>query len=85
MKRRLRGCSNSYEFYKKVLNDLIDIHEDSNRQGNVKRQYNSLQQGIMSFIKFYVDFIRLKHVIEKNKNNMIRHLRLKIREGLRKN
>ena len=39
----------------------------------------------MSFIKFYVDFIRLKHVIEKNKNNMIRHLRLKIREDLRKN
>ena len=39
----------------------------------------------MSFMKFYVDFIRLKHVIEKDKNNMIRHLRLKIREGLRKN
>ena len=39
----------------------------------------------MSFIKFYVDFIRLEQVIEKNKNNIIRHLRLKIREGLRKN
>ena len=39
----------------------------------------------MLFIKFYVDFIRLEQVIEKNKNNMIRHLRLKIREGLRKN
>ena len=39
----------------------------------------------MSFIKFYVDFIRLEQVIEKNKNNMIRYLRLKIREGLRKN
>ena len=39
----------------------------------------------MLFIKFYVDFIRLEQVIEKNKNNMIRHLRLKIREGLRTN
>ena len=39
----------------------------------------------MSFIKFYVDFIRLEQAIEKNKNNIIRHLRLKIREGLRKN
>ena len=39
----------------------------------------------MSFMKFYVDFIRLKQVIEKNKNNMIRYLRLKIREDLRKN
>ena len=39
----------------------------------------------MSFIKFYVDFIRLKQVIKKNKNNMIRHFRLKIREDLRKN
>ena len=39
----------------------------------------------MSFIKFYVDFIRLEQVIEKNKNNIIRHLRLKIREDLRKN
>ena len=39
----------------------------------------------MSFIKFYADFIRLKYVIKKNKNNIIRHLRLKIREGLRKN
>ena len=36
-------------------------------------------------MKFYVDFIRLEQVIEKNKNNMIRHLRLKIREDLRKN
>ena len=39
----------------------------------------------MSFIKFYVDFIRLEQVIEKNKNNIIRHLRLKIREDFRKN
>ena len=36
-------------------------------------------------MKFYVDFIRLEQVIEKNKNNIIRHLRLKIREDLRKN
>ena len=36
-------------------------------------------------MKFYVDFIRLEQVIEKNKNNMIRHLRLKIRKNLRKN
>ena len=33
-------------------------------------------------MKFYVDFIRLNQVIDKNKDNMIRHLRLKIREGL---
>ena len=85
MKRRLKDYSNSYEFYKKVLNDLTDIHENSNRQDNAERQYNSLQQGIISFIKFYADFIRLEQVIEKNKNNMIRHLRLKIREDLRKN
>ena len=39
----------------------------------------------MSFIKFYVDFIRFDQIIEKNKNNIIRHLRLKIRENLRKN
>ena len=32
-------------------------------------------------MKFYVDFIRLEQVIEKNKNNIIRYLRLKIREG----
>ena len=36
-------------------------------------------------MEFYVDFIRLKHAIEKDKNNIIRHLRLKIREDLRKN
>ena len=85
MKRRLRDCSNLYEYYKKVLNDLIDIYENSDRQDNAKRQYDSLQQDIISFIKFYVDFIRLEQVIEKNKNNIIRHLRLKIRENLRKN
>ena len=39
----------------------------------------------MLFIKFYVDFIRFEQVIEKNKNNMIRYLRLKISEDLRKN
>ena len=39
----------------------------------------------MSFIKFYVDFIRFEQVIKKNKNSIIRHLRLKIREDLRKN
>ena len=31
MRRRLKDYSNSYEFYKKILNDLIDIHENSNR------------------------------------------------------
>ena len=31
MKRRLKNCSNLYEFYKKILNDLINIHENSNR------------------------------------------------------
>ena len=36
-------------------------------------------------MKFYVDFIRFEQVIEKDKNSMIRYLRLKIREGLRKN
>ena len=41
MGRRLRGCSNSYEFYKEVLDDLTDIHEDSDRQGNAERQYDS--------------------------------------------
>ena len=39
----------------------------------------------MLFIKFYVDFIRLEQVIEKNKNNIIRYLRLKIYKDLRKN
>ena len=85
MKRRLRDYSNLYEFYKEILNDLIDIHENSDRQDNAKRQYDSFQQDIISFIKFYADFIRLEQVIKKNKNNMIRHLRLKIREDLRKN
>ena len=60
MKRRLRDYSNLYEFYKEILNDLIDIHENLNRQDNIKRQYNSLQQDIISFIKFYVDFIRFE-------------------------
>ena len=31
MGRRLKGCSNLYEFYKEVSNDLIDIHENSDR------------------------------------------------------
>ena len=31
MKRKLRDYSNLYEFYKKILNDLIDIHENLNR------------------------------------------------------
>ena len=31
MKRRLKGYSNLYEFYKEVLNDLIDIYESLNR------------------------------------------------------
>ena len=30
MKRKLKDCSNLYEFYKKVLNDLIDIYENLN-------------------------------------------------------
>ena len=64
------------------MNDLINIHEDFNRQNNAERQYDSLQQDIIPFMKFYVDFIRLDQVIDKNKNNIIRHLRLKIREGL---
>ena len=36
-------------------------------------------------MEFYVDFIRFDQVIEKDKNNMIRHFRLKVREGFRKN
>ena len=43
MRRRLRGYLNSYEYYKKILNDLTDIHKNSDRQNNAKRQYNSLQ------------------------------------------
>ena len=39
----------------------------------------------MPFMKFYADFIRFDQIIEKNKNNIIRHLRLKIRENLKKN
>ena len=42
MKRKLKDCSNLYEFYREILNDLIDIYENSNRQDNNKRQYNSL-------------------------------------------
>ena len=36
-------------------------------------------------MKFYADFIRFDQIIKKNKNNMIRHFRLKICEGLKKN
>ena len=36
-------------------------------------------------MKFYVDFIRLNQIIKKNKNNIIRHLRLKIHKSLKKN
>ena len=36
-------------------------------------------------MKFYVDFIRFDQIIKENKNSIIRHFRLKIREGLRKN
>ena len=85
MRRRLRDCSNPYTFYAEVMNDLTDIHEDSDRQGNAERQYDSLQQGTMPFMEFYADFIRLGQAIGKDKNSMIRHLRLKVREGLRKN
>ena len=31
MERKLRDCSNLYEFYKEILNDLIDIFENLNR------------------------------------------------------
>ena len=31
MRRRLKGYLNLYEFYKEVLNDLADIHENSDR------------------------------------------------------
>ena len=31
MKRRLKNYSNLYEFYKKIMNDLIDIYENFNR------------------------------------------------------
>ena len=31
MRRRLKSYSNLYEFYKKILNDLTDIHENSDR------------------------------------------------------
>ena len=43
MKRKLKEYSNLYKFYKKILNDLIDIYENSDRQNNAKRQYDSLQ------------------------------------------
>ena len=36
-------------------------------------------------MKFYVDFIRFDQIIKKNKNNIIRHFRLKIRKDLKKN
>ena len=29
MRRKLRDYSNLYEFYKEILNDLIDIYENS--------------------------------------------------------
>ena len=32
MRRRLKDYSNLYKFYKKILNDLVDIHEDSNHK-----------------------------------------------------
>ena len=31
MKRKLKDNSNLYEFYKEILNDLIDIYENLNR------------------------------------------------------
>ena len=31
MKRKLKNCSNLYEFYKEIMNDLIDIYENLNR------------------------------------------------------
>ena len=29
MRRRLKNYSNSYQFYKEIMNDLINIHENS--------------------------------------------------------
>ena len=31
MRRRLKDYLNLYEFYKEILNDLIDIYENSDR------------------------------------------------------
>ena len=28
---KIKNCSNLYEFYKEILNDLIDIYENSHR------------------------------------------------------
>ena len=30
MRRRLKNCLNLYQFYKEIINDLIDIYENSN-------------------------------------------------------
>ena len=31
MRRRLRNYLNLYQFYKEIMNDLINIHEDFDR------------------------------------------------------
>lgn len=84
MNRRLRGCVNPYRLHTEVMDDLAEIYEDSDRQGNAERRYEALQQGIKPFMKFYTEFIQLGTAIHADKYTLLRHLRKKLREGLRK-
>ena len=43
---------------------MIEIYEDFDRKINVRRKYRTLIQSIQSFIKSYLDFIRLNDVFD---------------------
>ena len=40
--RRRRNAKNSYKFYIKILNQLIEFYKDFDRKINVKREYQAL-------------------------------------------
>lgn len=65
------STSNPYLTVDEVLKNLQQMFEDSDKDGNYRREYKSLTQGGKKFSDFYMEFYRLSSYLELSEKQLL--------------
>ncbi len=74
---------NLYKTVKEVLKELVDMFDDSNKEKNVRREYEELIQRIKKFSEFFAEFQQLFTYLKYNDKQLLSDLKKKINSRLR--
>ena len=82
--RRGKGCTNPYQTFEEILEELAETYEDSDRLENSRRSLARLTMGERPFKHFIADFIRFAHASKFNDDHLIQLLKEKLPSRLLK-